>query len=169
MSITKTTDFRDAQRYIYEPLNWKCENIKQETESKEYGACIFQMNGKTIVFRVGKITPTKIGQFVTLWKRSDKGPIIPYDAHDQFDFMVIIVRSNNRLGQFVFPQDVLIEKGIISQDGKGGKLAIRVYPLWDVAENTQAKRTQKWQLNYFFEVDKDALNTGIVKKLYQLL
>jgi len=161
-------DFFEAQKYIYEPLGWKYEKIKQEAESQEYGACSFELKGKSIIFRVGKITPTKIGQFVTLWKRSDRGPIIPYDVNDQFDFMVVTVRNKNRLGQFVFPKDVLLAKGIISQDGKGGKLAIRVYPVWDIAENAQAKRTQKWQLNYFFEVDIDALNVEIVKKLYQL-
>jgi hypothetical protein len=163
--IQPNTDFFQAQKYIYEPLSWKCDNFKKELEGKEYAASTFELNGKRIIFRAGKITPTKIGQFVTFWKRSEKGPIIPYDIQDNFDFIVVAVSSNDRLGQFVFPKEVLSEKGILSQDGKGGKLAIRVYPIWDIAENAQAKRTQKWQLKYFFEVTKE-LDKDRIKKLY---
>lgn len=43
--------------------------IVAEAESAEYGACRFALEGHSIVFRVAKITPTKTGQFVTLWKR----------------------------------------------------------------------------------------------------
>jgi len=165
---TKTNDFIKAQKSIYEPLGWKCENIKQEAESQEYGACSFEMNGKRIIFRVGKITPTKIGQFVTFWKRIDKGPIMPYDTIDQFDFFVVSVRDKNHFGQFVFPKDVLYQKGIISKNGNGGKCAIRLYPIWDVADNTQAKRTQAWQRNYFFEISKDKIvDQKIIERLFK--
>src|SRR5688500_18422013 len=59
-----STDFFDTQKYVYEPLGWKCNNVQQDAESKEYCACSFEMNDKKIIFRVAKITPTKIGQFV---------------------------------------------------------------------------------------------------------
>src|SRR5690348_2623887 len=94
--------FFGVQKYIYEPLGWQCNNIQQEAESQEYGACFFEMNGKKIIFRVAKITPTKIGQFVTFWKRIGSGPIMPYDCADSFDFFVVTVKSKDRLGQFVF-------------------------------------------------------------------
>ncbi len=166
MATTKTNDLVEAQKYIYEPLGWKCENIQQEPESREYGACSFEMNGKKIIFRVGKITPTKIGQFVTFWKRIGKGPIMPYDMSDQFDFFVVHVRNKNHCGQFVFPKDVLYQKGIISKDGNGGKRAIRVYPIWDAADNAQAQRTQAWQLDYFCEDVQDKINEVRIKQLY---
>jgi hypothetical protein len=44
-----------------------------ERESLEYAACSFKLNSMSVKFRVAKITPTKIGQFVTLWKRVSKG------------------------------------------------------------------------------------------------
>lgn len=156
-------DFLD----MYDLLGWKCEKIKEDSESKEYGACSFEMNGKKIIFRIGKITPTKVGQFVTFWKRTGKSPIMPYDMSDQFDFLVINVHDKDRSGQFVFPKQVLYEKGVISKNGLGGKRAMRIYPAWDVTDNAQAKRTQAWQIKYFFEIDQNTvLDNKIIQNLY---
>ena len=55
-----------AQELAYEPSGFTYHNLKKEAESKEYWASTFEMNHRRIKFRVGKITPTKIGQFVTL-------------------------------------------------------------------------------------------------------
>ena len=159
----------DAQKYIYELLDWQCTNVQKDAESQEYGACSFELNGKKIIFRVAKITPTKVGQFVTCWKRIGKGSIMPYDLADSFDFFVVNVQSKDRLGQFVFPKQVLYEKGIISKNGSGGKRAIRVYPAWDITDSAQAKRTQEWQLRYFFEVGEDnKVDKNRVESLYQI-
>jgi hypothetical protein len=146
-------DLLEAQQRVYEPSKLTVHNPVAETESKEYGAFDFQMNGLRIKFRVAKTTPTKVGQFVTLWKRVDKGPIQPFDQSDPIDFFVISVRHLTHFGQFVFPKAVLLEKGVISKEGVGGKRAMRVYPPWDLCDNKQAKRTQSWQLLYFFEID----------------
>jgi hypothetical protein len=165
--INPHPDFLAMQKYIYEPFGWKCDKVKQEAESQEYGASTFEMDGKLIIFRVAKITPTKIGQFVTIWKRIDNGPTMPYDSADNVDLFVISVRDKNRFGQFVFPRDILCEKGIVSQDGNGGKRGIRVYPAWDITDNSQAKRTQAWQSKYFFEVGPNQLDFNeVVQKLY---
>ncbi len=110
------------------------------------------MNHRNLKFRVAKITPTKIGQFVTIWKRIGRGPIQPFDIEDPFDLVVVSVRTPEHFGQFVFPKHVLYEKGIVSKHGKGGKRAIRVYPPWDKTGSKQASMTQKWQLPYFFEI-----------------
>lgn len=119
----------------------------KEPESAEYGACTFEMDGQSVKFRVAKITPKKVGQFVTLWKRA--GKIIPCDVADPFDLYIVHVRSGENVGQFVFPKAALEKQGILSTGGVGGKLAMRIYPPWDVAVNKQAKSTQKWQLEYF--------------------
>jgi hypothetical protein len=47
---------------------------------------------------------------------------------------------------------VFHQQGILSDNIKEGKRAIRVYPPWDKAENKQAIKTQAWQLLYFLEV-----------------
>lgn len=145
-------DLMTAQKLVYIPSGLIIDHFETEVESKEYAAAEFKINDLNIKFRVAKITPTKVGQFVTLWKRIGKGPIQPFDMADPFDLVVISVRNADHFGHFVFPKTVLYEKGIISKDGKGGKRAIRVYPPWDVANNKQAISTQKWQLLYFFKI-----------------
>ena len=145
-------DLIAAQALLYEPNGLRCNAIIEEKESKEYGACTFEMNHKNIAFRVAKITPTKIGQFVTLWKRIGRGPIMPYDTADGIDLFVVSVRSAAHFGQFIFPKDVLWQKGFVSKDGKGGKRAMRVYPPWDITDSPQARKTQAWQLLYFVEI-----------------
>jgi hypothetical protein len=144
-------DLLIAEELIYKPSGFALQNVTIEDESAEYGASEFTINNHSIKFRVAKITPTKVGQFVTFWKRLGKGPILPYDFKDPFDFLVVSVRSGQNLGQFVFPKAVLCEKGIISCNGKEGKRAMRVYPPWDKTDNSQANKTQTWQLQYFIE------------------
>lgn len=155
-----------TQKLAYEPNELTCSTIIQEAESQEYGACTFEMNHKTIKFRVAKITPTKIGQFVTFWKRIGCGPIMPYDMNDSFDFLVVNVRNAQHFGQFVFPKDVLWQKGFLSKDGKNGKRAMRVYPSWDTPTSSQAQKTQAWQLIYFFEIQPNIDNAKI-KQLFR--
>lgn len=133
---------------FYEKNSINITDFIPEEESSEYFACDINFEGNKAKFRLAKITPKKIGQFVTLWKRENKGPIQPFDVSDDIEFVIVAVQKEANLGHFIFPKKVLIEKGIFT-DEKEGKRAIRVYPPWDIAENSQAKRTQKWQLEYF--------------------
>jgi len=89
----------------------------------------------------------------------------PFSENSLLDFYVINVQSENKTGQFVFPKAVLIEKGIISTSKKDGKRGFRVYSIWDKTTNKQAEKSQKWQLNYFFEVKED-LDLDFVKRLH---
>ena len=138
---------------IYDKCSLEISDFKTETESKEYNACRFQLNGLNVLSRNAKITPKKVGQFVTFWKRNKDGVIEPFNEFDRIDFYTVNVRTETEFGQFVFPKSVLIKKGIISTKRKEGKRGFRVYPKWDVAKNKQAERTQKWQLNYFYEIN----------------
>jgi len=163
-------DFIELKKHVYQRYGWECKNVIKDRESHKYGACSFDINNHHIIFRVGNITPTKVGQFVTLWKRIGTGPILPYDLTDAVDFFLIMVRSDNNFGIFVFPKSVLYEKGIISKDGKGGKRAMRIYPTWDVANNPQAKKSQAWQLHYFYEINNfDDSSLYNIFKNYQLI
>lgn len=56
----------------------KVTEARREVASSEYGACRLGLDDYTIVFRVAKTTPTKIGQFVTIWKRPIQGATIRY-------------------------------------------------------------------------------------------
>lgn len=142
------------QEILFDTCNFKITQPILETESSEYGACTFSLNNLNILFRIAKITPTKTGQFVTLWKRINQGPIQPFDSADPIDLFIISTRKENNFGMFIFPKSVLITKEIVS-DKKEGKRAIRVYPPWDITTSKQAQKTQKWQLDYFLEIQED--------------
>lgn len=146
-------NLNQVKKDIYDKVSLSISDFKTEQESKEYSACQFKLNRLNINSRSAKITPKKVGQFVTFWKRITNGPIEPFNEKDSFDFFVVNIRAEKEFGQFVFPKSVLIEKGIISTEKKEGKRAFRVYPQWDVANNKQAERTQKWQLNYFYAIN----------------
>ncbi|MEN7550499.1 MepB family protein [Rapidithrix thailandica] len=150
---------------VYDKCGLRISDVNTETESKEYDACRFKLNGLNIVCRNAKITPKKVGQFVTFWKRNNNGSIEPLDDNDPIDFYVVNVRSKDRFGQFVFPKSVLLKKGILSTDKKEGKRAFRVYPNWDMAKNNQAEKTQKWQLDYFYEIG-ESVDLKKVNELY---
>ena len=144
------SDLQTMKHLVYDKLNLEFENLILHSEGEEYGACRFDINRQKIEHRVSKITPTKAGQFVTIWKRNEQGITAPFDVFDDIDFIIITSKKEGNLGQFIFPKTVLIEKGIISQNEKEGKRGIRVYPPWDEATNRQAEKTQNWQVNYFF-------------------
>jgi len=138
---------------IYDKINFSISEMSNNDEGTEYDACQFKLNGKNIICRSSKITPKKTGQFVTFWRRNKKGVTEPFSEVDQIDFYVINVKAENHFGQFVFPKSELIKKGIISTTKKDGKRGFRVYPEWSKTTNKQAEKTQKWQLNYFYEVN----------------
>lgn len=138
---------------VYKKCDLKISDFQLEPESKAYNACRFKLNGLQIICRNAKITPKKIGQFVTCWKRNGNGSIEPFEENDPINFYVVIVRTEKEFGQFVFPKSVLINKGIISTHKKEGKRAFRVYPKWNIAKNKQAEQAQKWQLDYFYEIN----------------
>jgi hypothetical protein len=84
---------------------------------------------------------------------------------DQFNFLVVCVRTLNHLGQFVFPKEVLSDKGFVSKDGCDGKRAMRVYCPWDIPTSKQAQQTQAWQVQYFFEIEP-ILDNAAAKRLF---
>lgn len=140
---------------IYHPNKWVVIDCICDVESCRYEACSFLLNSKVIVFRSAHITPTKVGQFVTLWKRVKNGPIRPYDLTDSGDLVVISVQQKGNSGHFVFPKNILFEKGIISKRGMGGKRAMRLYPPWDCPTSKLGQKAQSWQLEYFLDAFPD--------------
>lgn len=148
-----------AKELVYDICGFECSEPQPEKESQEYDAFDFKIGESQIKFRSAKITPTKTGQFVTLWKRNINGIIEPFDYKDEIDFVIVSVQKENLLGQFIFPKEILLKKGIFTSENKEGIRATRVYPPWDETTSKQAQKTQKWQLDYFLSVsDKTDLN-----------
>lgn len=163
------TDLQFAEKSVYNKCGFQLQNLIWNSESTNYGACSFQFNNKLIQYRVANITPTKIGQFVAIWKRNNEGITAPFDVADSLDFMIISVRDSENFGQFIFPKSVLVAKGIISQNEKGGKRGIRVYAPWDKPENKQAIKTQAWQINYFVEIRENSpVDFELVKRIFSI-
>lgn len=145
-------DLLAAHAQLYAPLGLALGPVQPEPESAEYGACRLVLGGVRLCFRVAKTTPTKAGQFVTLWKRLGRGPIQPLDAADALDCCVVSTRSGAHFGQFVFSTAALLAHGVLARDGQGGKRALRVYPPWDRTTSRQAAATQAWQAAYFLDL-----------------
>lgn len=160
-------DLKVAKDLVYDKCGFNLTDPKLNSESVEYGACSFKLNGKKIQHRVSKITPTKTGQFVTIWKRNKEGITEPFDISDDIDFIIITSKSEDNFGQFIFPKSVLAENGIITRNGKEGKRGIRVYPPWDIPTNKQAIKTQSWQTKYFLTIKNDnTIDLDLIKNLF---
>ena len=158
---------KEAKERVFDACGFTLSNLIIEKESADYEACQFDLNNKKVLFRSAKITPTKAGLFVTVWKRSTDGPITPFDHSDAIDLFVINIRKEDCFGQFIFPIAVLAQKGIVTVGTKEGKRAFRVYPPWDKDLNKQAQKTQQWQLDYFLEIPSGkSVNIERIKSLY---
>jgi hypothetical protein len=145
-------DLIDAIRLVYEPAGMRVtQTPSREAESAEYGACRLALNGQSVVFRIAKTTPTKIGQFVTLWKRVS-GKTAPLDTTDDVAFVVVSVSDATHHGQFVFDRNTLITQGILSNAGKVGKMAFRLYAPWTKPIAKDAIKSQQWQVKYFLPI-----------------
>lgn len=145
-----------AIRDRYEPAGLTLtERPRREAESADYGACRFGLDGHHVAFRVAKTTPTKVGQFVTIWKReTPQAQIAPLDVADGIDFVIVSVAGAGQCGQFVFDRQSLVRHGVYSVAGKGGKRAVRLYPPWSKPIARDAVRTQLWQLPRFLPFDE---------------
>ncbi|MEI4803935.1 MepB family protein [Bacillus sp. NPDC077411] len=149
---------------VYKPNNLIITNLKEERQNSEYAGGIFKLNNKTIRFRVSKITPNKIGQFVSFWEKNEnmQNQAFSYDSNP--DLLVITCIDDNKLGQFIFPKEILLKEKILKTQSQKGKMAMRIYPIWDNPVSDQAKKSQLWQLQYFVDLS-DTNNLSIDKLL----
>ena len=138
----------------------------EEPDNAEYGAFTFTVGDRRVRSRAAKLTPTKVGLFVTVWRRAPDGSTQPFTAEDAPDLLLITVREGSQFGHFVFPRSALVEHNIVSKDGTGGKRGFRVYPPWSATVNAQATRTQAWQVRYF--LDLNAVDLDRARSLYGL-
>ena len=112
-----------------------------------------------------KSTPIKKGYFVAFWEKDSKNLNSAYKSSENVHKLIITIFDTEKKGQFVFPQDILIEKGILKNAKNKGKMAMRVYPNWCENLNISATKTQKWQSNYFIGLTND-IDKNLLTKLY---
>lgn len=141
---------------LFDGLGVECSPAVSEPDNAEYGAAVSDVGRSTIRFRVGKLTPTKVGLFVSVWRRGAGGSTEPFPAEDDVDALVVVAREGDRFGAFVFPNEVLATRGVVSVRGAGGKRGFRVYPPWSATSSPQAKRSQGWQCDWFLDLSDGA-------------
>ena len=158
-------NLEEIREKIFTQKSLTLSDFHKEKEGKEYDACRFRLNGKNIICRTSKVTPKKVGQFVTFWKRNNEGETTSFDENDSIDFYLVICKDEKHFGQFIFPIPELIRRGIVSTKTSKGKRGFRVYPKWSKVISKQAIKTQEWQLHFFTEID-DRINIDNVYKKY---
>ncbi len=156
-----------ALQQVYEPAGFVMSSpLQPEVEGEEYGACRFGLNGLAIHYRVAKTTPTKIGQFVTLWQRPHPGAeIAPFAEHDPLDVAIVLAAEGGRQGHFIFSKVTLLARGILSGAGREGKRAFRLYPPWSQPQARAAVRSQHWQLQHFLPLDAHGRADPVLTRL----
>ena len=162
-----TNDFQQIQLQLSQLTNKKTNDFVIDDECLEYSGCSFKLDDLKVKFRQAKVTPKKVGLFVTLWKRNEENKTEPFSVNDSFDFYIIAVKQENHFGFFIFPKDILSEKSILTNSKREGKRGFRIYPDWTETENNQAAKTKAWQTNYFINCSKN--NHIISEKLNNLL
>jgi hypothetical protein len=161
------TELELINESIFQVCGIEFGNVKTELESQEYFAQTFDLNKQKVKFRIAKITPTKTGQFVTIWKRNENGITEPHNVEDEFEFYIIATRQEEKFGIFIFNKTILSENKILTNKNGEGKRGIRVYPNWNITENKQAQKTQNWQTKCFIEIGND--NQIEIEKAKKLL
>lgn len=147
-------DLKEIKYLLGKIPDFTVSNVTEDEECKEYCGYSVESNNLRVKFRKAKVTPKKTGQFVTLWKRNANKQTEPFDILDDFDFYMILVAQDDKLGYFLFPKDTLGERQILTVANKPGKRGFRVYPIWDTANSAQAKKTKNWQIAYFTLLQK---------------
>lgn len=162
-----TEIIQKLEDFVLKSMNLSISKLEKDLECDECVGYNFNVNEFSIKFRKAKITPKKVGQFVTLWKRNAAKHTESFNENDVFDYYIIAAEDDSKLGFYIFPKSILIEKNILTSIKKEGKRGFRVYPNWVKPENKQAEKTQNWQQDYFVEIDNQQIDLNKVKSLFK--
>ncbi|SFI43422.1 MepB family protein [Halpernia frigidisoli] len=161
------SEIKNLETTILKPLNLSISDIVQDLECEDYFGYDFTIGRFNVKFRKAKITPKKIGKFVTLWKRNVNGKTEPFNITDDFDFYIISAIEKQKSGFFFFPKNILENHQILTSNKKAGKLGFRVYTNWDFPDSKQAIKTKFWQGDYFIDLENNTVEN--LKKFKNIL
>lgn len=157
-------ELAEIEDMFFKSSGLKISKITEEQECKEYCGYNFYLEKQYFKFRKSKITAKKVGQFVTFWRRNTLNQTEPFHGNDNIDFYVILAKEKDRLGFFIFPKHLLLEKQLLTTVGKQGKRGFRVYPTWAKVDNKQAQKTQEWQTTYFIDFKNSEEENKVILK-----
>ncbi|AWB46793.1 MepB protein [Paenibacillus sp. CAA11] len=136
-----------------------------ENQNLEYEGATFEAGKQTFRSRLAKLTPKKKGYFVVFWEKDIHNKNQAYSYKNCPDKVIVSVIDQKRKGQFIFPKEILLKQEVLSNADKKGKMAIRVYPDWEIELNPAAKRTQRWQQKYFIDLTA-SVDVKVLTELY---
>ncbi|GAB2733114.1 hypothetical protein GCM10027038_34460 [Arthrobacter bambusae] len=126
--------------------------IQVEEQSSDYESGVASIGEEQWRIRTARITPTKPGAFVAVWKRGDGGSTRPFTTDESMSGLLVFVEEKERFGVFQFTAAHLSSLGYVRSDLHPGKRGFRVYPAWCTDLNPQASRTQRAQADAFSEL-----------------
>ena len=126
--------------------------IQIEEQNSDYESGVVLIGKEQWRIRTARITPTKPGAFVAVWKRGEGGSTRPFRADESMSGLLVFVAEQERFGVFKFTPAHLISLGYVSSDLHPGKRGFRVYPAWCSNLNPQALRAQRAQGAAFTEL-----------------
>src|SRR5690606_20787203 len=100
-----TNDLKQIQLQLSQLTDKKITDFVTDDECLEYLGCSFKLDDLKVKFRQAKVTPKKVGLFVTLWKRNVENKTEPFNENDPFDFYIIVAKQEDHFGFFIFSKD----------------------------------------------------------------
>jgi hypothetical protein len=143
-------------------------HLAPENENADYGAALVTVGDKALRVREARVTPTKPGAFVSVWRRAAEGGTEPFPAADAGDGLLVFVAEGAHEGVFCFTVEHLGELGVTRSQTSPGKRGFRVYPPWCAGLNPQASRAQRAQASAFTDLSAelpDAERTAVLNRL----
>ena len=129
--------------FIEEKYNEKYEGILIKIkEEQEYKRC-----------RLAKKTPKKEGYFTVFWKKTKITRTFLILMKILGLSWLSLSSIKIRWDYLLFQKRWLFIKKILSTTNCNGKMSMRFYPPWCTNLNKTALATQKWQLQYFREIE----------------
>lgn len=138
-----------------DPL-FDCSDITMDADNDAYEGFCFKFQNHRYRSRLARKTPKKKGYFVALWQKDELQKNRAISIDDRVDFVIVNVIDARRIGQFIFPVEILHEKGILRSETQPGKMAFRLYTPWCEDLNSHARLTQQWQIPFFINLSEQS-------------
>ncbi len=130
-------------------------NLVFEPHNQDYQACTFSVGTTSYRSRLAKKTPKKKGYFVACWEKDTFNQNQAYSYEKYPDSLIVAIIDDSKKGLFIFPKEILLKKYILKTKNQSGKMAFRLYPIWETGLNPTAQKTQNWQVPYFTNLSKE--------------
>ncbi|WP_461170741.1 MepB family protein [Arthrobacter sp. Z1-15] len=139
--------------------------VQVEEQNSDYESGVVRIGNEQWRVRTARITQTKPGAFVAVWKRGEGGSTRPFTADESMSGLLVFVEEQERFGVFQFTPAHLISLGYVSSDLHPGKRGFRVYPAWCADLNSQASRTQRAQAASFAELSLTNASRTVIESV----